>query len=264
MSMSVNDVQQRGSGSKSSAAGAYLPGPADSLPPVATELGEVEYPYEDDIAMACGPAHEAVTVDTRLALDCYCASHPNAYLGMDMLVYYERYDITKRVTPDLFVAFDARRPIGNNYRIWDAGKPPDVVWELAPDSHMQGDPKEKKELYRQLGVPEYWLYDCHGALDGPRLQGFQLVKGRYRRLPASPRGYGVLAVKSPLLGWEQRFDGRRLRLWDPVVEVYYNAGCQDALERLNLEGRIAQLREENVELRARIAELEASGAIPRK
>ena len=294
--MSVNEVQRRGPGSKASAASASLSGPADSLPPAATELGEVEYPYEDDIAMACGPAHEAVTVDTRDALVNYCASRPNAYRGMDMLVYYERYDITKRVTPDLFVVFDARLPIGRNYRIWDAGKPPDVVWELAPDSHMKGDPKEKKELYRQLGVPEYWLYDCHGALDGPRLQGFQLVKGRYRRLPAERRSDGLLAVKSPLLGLEQHYDGQRLRLWDPANKEYLRTGAEDARERLReregrlkaeageareREGRLkaeaeqkrererrleSECRAEALEaaLKARIAELEASGAIPRK
>ena len=290
--MSVSDVQRRGPGSKSSAAGASLSGPADSLPPAATELGEVEYPYEDDIAMACGPVHEEVTVDTRDALVNYCESHPNAYRGMDMLVYYERYDITKRVTPDLFVVFDARLPIGRNYRIWDAGKPPDVVWELAPDSHMKGDPNEKKELYRQLGVPEYWLYDCHGALDGPRLQGFQLVKGRYRRLLAERRGDGLLAVKSPLLGLEQHFDGQRLRLWDPVNKEYLRTGAEDARERvrerkgrlkaeageereregrLKAESRAAAADDRAVAaeaqeaaLMARIAELEASGAIHRK
>ena len=228
MSMSVNDVQQRGPGSKSSVASASLSGPADSLPPVATELGEVEYPYEDDIAMACGPAHLKATLDTQFALETYCESHPNAYLGMNMAVYYERYDITKRVAPDLFVAFDARRPIGRSYRIWDAGKPPDVVWELAPDSHMKGDPKEKKELYRQLGVPEYWLFDCHGALDGPRLQGFQLVNGQYRRLPAARRGRNSRWVKSPLLGLEHRFDGQRLRLWDPVAKEYFSTARESA------------------------------------
>ncbi len=264
MSMSVNDVQRRGPGSKSSVASASLSGPADSLAPAATELGEVEYPYEDDIAMACGPAHEEVTVDTRDALVNYCASRPNAYRGMDMLVYYERYDITKRVTPDLFVVFDARLPIGRNYRIWDAGKPPDVVWELAPDSHMKGDPKEKKELYRQLGVPEYWMYDCHDALDGPRLQGFQLVKGRYRRLPALPRGDGLLAVKSPLLGLEQHFDGQRLRLWDPVNNEYLRTGAEDARERVRERKGRLKAEAEVAELRARIVKLEASGTIPRR
>ena len=271
MAMSVNDVQQHGPGSKSSAASASLSGPADSLPPATRELVEVEYPYEDDIAMACSPAHEEVTVDTRDALVNYCASHPNAYRGMDMLVYYERYDITKRVTPDLFVVFDARLPIGRNYRIWDAGKPPDVVWELAPDSHMKGDPKVKKELYRQLGVPEYWSYDSQGVLDGPRLQGFQLVQGRYRRLPAERRGEALLAVKSPLLGLEQHFDGQRLRLWDPGAKEYLRSGVESERERRRerkgrrreREGRL-KAEAENVELRARIAELEASGAIPRK
>ena len=278
MAMSANDVQQHGPGSKSSAASASLSGPADSLLPATMELGEVEYPYEDDIAMACSPQQEAVTMDTHLALECYSESRPRAYLGMDMLVYYQRYDITKRVTPDIFVAFDARRPIGRNYRIWDAGKPPDVVWEFAPESAMKGDPKEKKELYRQLGVPEYWSYDSQGVLDGSRLQGFQLVKGRYRRLPAERRGDGLLVVKSPRLGLEQHFDGQRLRFWNPGAKEYLRSGVECERERRRerkgrrrerkgrrreREGRLkAEARAAAAE--ARIAELEESGAIPRK
>lgn len=220
--MPANDVQQCASGLESSAASSSLLRPADGLVPPSRELDEVVYPYEDDIAMACDTEHGETTADIWNALDIYCASRPNAYRGTNMLVYYERYDITKRVTPDHFIVFDARRPIGRNYRIWDAGKPPDVVWELAPYSDMKGDPEEKKELYRQLGVPEYWWYDSSGELDGPRLQGFQLVNGQYRKLPAVRRGRNSRWVKSPLLGLEHRFNGQRLRLWDPSAREYLN------------------------------------------
>ena len=297
--MAANDVQQCRSGPESSVVRSSLLGPADSPMPAPTELDEVVYPYEDDIAMAYGPLHEQATVDTRHALENYCASRPNAYLGMNMLVYYERYDITKRVTPDLYIVFDARRPIGRNYRIWDAGKPPDVVWELAPYSDMKGDPEEKKELYRQLGVPEYWWYDSSGELDGPRLQGFQLVNGQYRKLPAIRRGRNSRWVKSPLLGLEHRFNGQRLRLWDPSAREYLRTGRESeegrlkeialretalkrwqrareqrfrALKRLQRARartqrearRAAAARACNEELRAKLAKLEASVSIPRK
>ena len=233
--MAANDVQQCRSEPESSAASSSLLRPADGLVPPSSELDEVVYPYEDDIPMMCDFLHQEATLDTRDALENYFASRPNAYRGMNMLVYYERYDITKRVTPDLFMVFDARRPIGRNYRIWDAGKPPDVVWELAPYSDMKGDPQEKKELYRQLGVPEYWWYDSSGELDGPRLQGFQLVNGRYRRLPASRRGRNSRWVKSPLLGLEHRFNGQRLRLWDPSAREYLRTG------RESEEGRLKEI-----------------------
>lgn len=231
-SMSLNDVQQLESGSTSSAASMVPSGTAGSLSPASTALDEVVYPYEDEIPMASSPEHGQVMVDTRQALENYFLSWPDVYLGMDMLVYYQRYDNTKRVTPDIFVAFDPRPPVGRNYRIWDAGKPPDVVWELAPDSAAKGDPKEKKELYRQMGVPEYWLFDTHGVLEGPRLQGFQLVNGRYRRLPAARRGRNSRWVMSPLLGLEHRFDGKRLRLWDPVAREYVRNGRESEAGRL--------------------------------
>ena len=263
--------------------------------------------------MASSPEQMRGIVDTHHALDDYFASRPSVFLAMDMLVYDREGDNTSCLAPDVFVTFDVPGPVGNSYRIWLVGKPPDVVWEFGSDSTWKEDAKEKKERYRQWGVAEYWLYAPHGGLHNPRLQGFQLVKGRYRRLPAERRRDGLLVVKSPLLGLEQHFDGQRLRLWNPVAKEYLRTGREDARERRKeREGRLRERegrlkaeageereregrlkaeaeqkreRERRLEsdsraeaeaearreaeareaaLGARIAELEASGAIPRK
>ncbi len=249
--------------------------------------------------MASSPEQEAVMAYARHGLKTHFASRPSVYIGVDMLVFDKEGDNTSCLAPDAFVTFDVRRPVEKSYRIWLVGKPPDVVWEFGSDSTWKGDAKEKKERYRRWGVSEYWLYDPKGGLHNPRLQGFQLVKGRYRRLPSERRGEGLLVVKSPLLGLEQHFDGQRLRFWDPAAKEYLRSGLESERERRRerkgrlreREGRLraeageerererrlesdsraeveAQARRESeareAALRARIAELEASGAIPRK
>ena len=289
------------------------PRPLPGVPPARPKRDEVVYPYADGNPMASSPEQEEVMVDTRHAMKTHFASRPRVYVGMDMLVFDRQGDNTSCLAPDVFVTFDRRGPVDKSYRIWEVGKPPDVVWEFGSDSTWKGDAKEKKERYRQWGVSEYWLYAPHSGLHNPRLQGFQLVKGRYRRLLAERRSDGLLAVKSPLLGLEQHFDGQRLRFWDPVNKEYLRTGAEDARERRRehkkrlkaeageereREGRLrerkkrlkaeaeqkrererrlesdsraeaeAQARRESeareAALRARIAELEASGAIPRK
>ena len=219
------------------------------VPPAPPERDEVEYPCEDGLPMASSPEQEAVMVDTRHVLLNYFASRPNVYLGMDLLVFDKQGDNTSCLAPDVFVTFDVRRKVEKSYRIWLVGKPPDVVWEFGSDSTWKGDAKEKKARYRKWGVSEYWLYDPQGGLHNPRLQGFQLVKGRYRRLPAERRSEGLLVVKSPLLGLEHHFDGQRLRFWDPVAKEYLKTGRESEKGRLKAEAGEERERQGRLEER---------------
>ena len=228
------------------------PRPLPRVPPAPPGRDAVVYPYEDGLPMASSPAQEEVMVDTRHGLKSYFAGRLSVYIGMDILVFDRQGDNTSCLAPDVFVAFDTRGTVDKSYRIWEVGKPPDVVWEFGSDSTWKGDAKEKKERYRQWGVSEYWLYAPHSGLHNPRLQGFQLVKGRYRRLLAERRSDGLLAVKSPLLGLEQHFDGQRLRLWDPANREYLRTGAEDATgHRMEREGR---RREHKKRLKAEAAE----------
>ena len=190
-------------------------------------------------------------VEARHALDNYFVSRPNVYLGMDMLVFDKEGDNTECLAPDLFVTFNVRRPMEKSYRIWEVGKPPDVVWEFGSASTWKGDATTKKKRYQRWGVSEYWLFDPEGDMYSPRLQGFQLANGRYRRLPSELRGDGLLSVKSPLLGLEQHFDGQRLRFWDPVAKEYLRTGRESEKERL--KERTGRLKERAGRLKAEAA-----------
>ena len=238
-------------------------------PPAPPQRDAVEYPCENGIALISSPEQGQVMLETQHALDDRFGSRPDVYVGFDILVYDKEGDNTSCLAPDVFVTFDMRGPVEKTYRIWLVGKPPDVIWEFGSDSTWQEDATEKKERYRRWGVAEYWLYAPHGGMHDPRLQGFQLVKGRYRRLPAERRSDGLLVVKSPLLGLEQHFDGQRLRLWDPVVKEYLRTGREDARERRKeragrLKAEAGEEREREGRLREREGRLKAEAGEERE
>ena len=238
------------------------PRPLARVPPAPPQRDAVEYPCEDGIALISSPEQGKVMLETQHALDIRFESRPDVYVGFDILVYDKEGDNTSCLAPDVFVTFDMRGPVEKTYRIWLVGKPPDVIWEFGSDSTWQEDATGKKARYRRWGVAEYWLYAPHGGMHDPRLQGFQLVKGRYRRLPAERRSDGLLVVKSPLLGLEQHFDGQRLRLWDPVAKEYLRTGREDARDRRR--ERAGRLKAEAGEEREREGRLKAEAGEERE
>ena len=75
----------------------------------------------------------------------------------------KRCDRKSCLAPDVFVTFDVDRPVGQSYKIWEVGKPPEIVWEFGSASTAEGGgDKEMKERCRASGVSEYCLHAPHG------------------------------------------------------------------------------------------------------
>jgi len=81
--------------------------------------------------------------------------------------------------------------LGKDYPRWQEGEPrridldrwrvPDLVGEIA-DTSLATDLDEKKHLYAELGIPEYWVVDVRGQ----RVFGFQLQEdGEYKECTIS-------------------------------------------------------------------------------
>ena len=121
------------------------------------------------------------------------------------------------VAPDVFVVLGAPNHDRHSYRLWDEPKVPDFVLEVTSRRTWQEDQGRKRELYRALGVAEYWQYDPTGDYLQPPLQGLQLVTGTYRRLAAREVTDGTPSMFSPVLGLELRISERGLRFHDPVT-----------------------------------------------
>ena len=142
-------------------------------------------------------------------------------------VCYDRMDMNAMFAPDCMVAFgvneDAIRARGG-YLIWEVGKPPDVVMEMATESTKYADLHDKRALYADLGIGEYWRLDeTDGELYGEPLVGEYLVDGEYRRYELHRDADGRVWAHSEALGLNLYWDGelRRFGIYDPVGEYDY-------------------------------------------
>ena len=273
--MSVKKVEQ----CVPTGAGAPPPSvpPRPAPPPVPAE-DPVEYPSEDGIPMAASQKQARWMIACFRVLEHWFQARVVVFVGIDMLVYYERGNPNESVVPDVFVSFGVPQRDLPNYKVWEEGKPPDVVWEFSPPLSIKGDAWEKKEKYRRMGVREYWLVDVDGKYHDRRVHGFELVDGKYVELPWKERPDGTVTVWSPALQLEQRFIDGQLRFGDRKTEGYLELP-EEEMERHRLEGRGAlreadrarEQAEERAEsearkrkaLEARVAELESRERNPR-
>ena len=181
------------------------------------------------------------------------------FVGIDLLLYYEEDRTNVAVVPDIFVAFGVPNEDRHWYKLWEVGKAPDFVIEVASPSTAQDDLEFKKALYERLGVREYCVFDPLGELHDPRLHLFQRVAGRYRSAVGRGEADGPLALTSEVLGLELRFEEDRLRLWDPVEGEYLlEPDEQEAARQAEKAGRLAEAAaRRKAEAAQRVAEAKA-------
>ena len=122
------------------------------------------------------------------------------------------------VAPDTFVVFGVEDRVRMNYKVWEEGKGPDFVLEVASPNTWREDVGRKRSVYARLGVREYFLFDPTGEHLTPPLQGLRLVDGAYERLPAVESIDRTLTLPSEALGLELRTKaGGEIRFHDPAT-----------------------------------------------
>ena len=210
----------------------------------------LEYPSGDGRPMAENDAQLAAIVYALVALKLHFEKHRDVYVSGDLLMYYEEGNPRVSVAPDVFVVFGVEDRVRMNYKVWEEGKAPDFVLEVASKSTWREDLGPKRELYARLGVKEYWLYDPTGEYFTPVLQGLCLAGGAYvRQLPVASPG-GAPALRSETLGLELHVEGGEMRFHDPAAGRYLPSHSE-----LDAARQAAEFRAGVAD--ARIAELEA-------
>ena len=221
---------------------------------------------------------------TLLALKRALGRHPGTYVaGYTLLYDTMRPDEPGRapppwIEPDVLVAFGVGSHRRRSYAIWQEGKPPEFVMEIASVSTWRRDRDEKPANYESLGVREYFLYDPVGGRLEPRLQGHVLREGRYRRLGLERLGNGERGLRSETLGlwaylegpeqalrWHDPATGRDLEDHDEVHEAREAAetraaeaearAAKTAAAREAAETRVKAAEEELAGLRAQVRRL---------
>ena len=186
--------------------------------------------------------------------------------------------------PDLCRSRNVDAPFIYNqtgYNLWEVGKPPEFVLEVASESTYENDLYEKPGIYAAMGIDEYWMFDpTRGDLYGQALTGFKLVDGEYEAIEITPNEHGLMSGYSEELGVRLCAvdESRRKELLSVqpelmrVFELDYNpamlllqnietgvyllnvTGLNAALERAETERDAERIRAEQAE--ARIQELE--------
>ena len=197
------------------------------VPPVA-----VEYPSGDGKPMAENDAQLAAILYGIGALRVYFEAREDVYVSGDLLMYYEEGNPRVSVAPDVFVVFGVEDRVRKRYLVWEEGKAPDFVLEVASKSTWREDLGPKREVYARLGVKEYWQYDPTGEYFSPLLQGQRLAGSAYVRQLAVASPDGALTLQSGTLGLELRTQGGEVRFRDPATgQTLLSHGEADAARR---------------------------------
>ena len=226
-------------------------------PPKAVRAASpVHYPESDGEPMAETPEHWHAMVDFASPLHGFYKDRPDAYVGSNMLMYYEKGDNKRRVSPDVFVAFGVPKlPERRVWLTWEEGKGPDFVLEVTSRSTRGEDEVRNKALYERLEVQEYWQFDPLGEYLEPRLRGYVLGDdGKYVEVTLEERD-GALCHDS-LLGVTLRLEGERLRMFDPERGEYLLTHAEEREARRAIEAERDRALETQRLAEARLAELE--------
>ena len=173
--------------------------------------------------------------------------------------YYEEGNPKKVVVPDVYWVAD--KPFNimlPTYLLWEEGRVPNFVLELASACAKKRDAEKKRKLYARLGVKDYFRFDPLGGVMTPILQGLRLEAGKYKPVPAVALLDGRSSVYSEELKLELRaWDGPmpKLLLYDRATRQVLPSGAEarEATERERDE-----LARENAALREQLAAVQAA------
>src|SRR6266851_5295675 len=92
------------------------------------------YPTSDGKPMAETDLHRNLMVAMIQVLQAWYANDPLAYVSGNLLLFYERGNRRRHISPDVFVVDGVAKRRRPNYLLWEEGKGPDVVIELTSSS----------------------------------------------------------------------------------------------------------------------------------
>ncbi|MBD2728752.1 Uma2 family endonuclease [Nostoc sp. FACHB-892] len=201
---------------------------------------EIFYPSADGQPVAETYDHLYALLTTLEVLKQYLANRQATVLANQFLYYAQGFP-KLRVAPDVMVIFDVALGGRDNYKIWEEGQVPIVIFEMTSFGTKGQDEIFKKTLYEQLGVKEYWLFDPKGEWVEQQLRGYRLRGEIYepiqdgRSEPLQLR----LVVEGRLIGFYRENTGEKLLIPNELAEALR----QEVLARQQAEGLAEQERQ---------------------
>ncbi|MEM1392784.1 MAG: Uma2 family endonuclease [Cyanobacteria bacterium P01_H01_bin.150] len=209
------------------------------------QKSEIFYPSSDGELVAETYIHLYAILTTLEVLRQYLQGQQATVLANQFLYYAQGFP-KLRVAPDVMVIFDVEPGGRDNYKIWEEGKVPSVIFEMTSKSTQKQDIEQKKLLYEQLEVQEYWLFDPKGEWVEEKLRGYRLQKENYQIITDS-RSEALklrLTIEGELIGFYREDTGEKLLVPDELA-----AKLSEETQRANeAEELLARYRERFGEL----------------
>ena len=211
--------------------------------------------FYEQMILAEEPVVQERALDTikRLLVE-FFEGRPDVFVSGAFYICYDITDGNRRLQPDCIIAFDvdaeAVRYNLPNYWIWEVGKPPDFVIEIASPSTAANDLGRKRDLYAELGITEYWRFDPTGGdLYGQPLTGERLVGGEYQPYELHKEADGSVRGYSELIGIDFHWDGKEFDVLDPATGETIDKRVAAEQRAATAEARNRELLEEIERLR---------------
>ena len=134
----------------STATDTALAGRATAVDETSAKPDEIEYPERNWIAQSI--AHGDAVLQAAAALRNHFRDRTDVLVAMELAVYYRRDDNNLWLQPDVLVVFGVSPENRSSYRIWEEGKAPDFVLEVASPSTAENDAEHKAREYAEIGV----------------------------------------------------------------------------------------------------------------
>ncbi len=208
---------------------------------------EIFYPSSDGEPVAETYIHLYALLTTLEVLRQYLKGRQATVLANQFLYYAQGFP-KLRIAPDVMVIFDVEPGGRDNYKIWEEGKVPSVIFEMTSKSTQNQDKEYKKTLYEQLEVQEYWLFDPKGEWIQEKLRGYRL-RGESYELITDSRSEPLnlrLAIEDELIGFYREDTGEKLLIPDELAAKLQEEtqARQEAENRANeAEELLARYRE---------------------
>lgn len=220
---------------------------------------EIFYPSSDGEPLAESYDHLYVIMTTLAMLLAHLKGQQATVLA-DQFLYYAQGFPRLRVAPDVMVIFGVEPGGRDNYKVWEEGQVPSVIFEMTSPGTRSRDDVEKKDLYQGLGVTEYWQFDPRGEWIPEQLRGFRLQGDEEPvYVPIHNNRSEVLqlqlVVEDKIIAFYRLDNGVRLL---PLEEL--NIALEQQVQQIEAESQRADRESQRADTEAQKAEAESQRA----
>ncbi|HLO47856.1 MAG TPA: Uma2 family endonuclease [Kamptonema sp.] len=197
---------------------------------------EIIYPSSDGEPVAESYDHFYAISVTLEVLKQYLSNRRATVLANQFLYYAQGFP-KLRVAPDVMVIFDVEPGGRDNYKTWEEGQVPKVIFEMTSPGTKSEDQVIKKGLYERMDVEEYWLFDPRGGWIPEKLRGYKLGVEGYELIGdnCSKVLQLRLEVEGKLIGFYREDNGEKLLIPDELVSALNEERQRAEAERQRAE-----------------------------